>query len=413
MTEGDDEEPEPEIALNNASELATAPRSDQLQPDQAEAFLEFHEGTARLVVDAGAGTGKTTTLIRTVAETVVREVDSEESPFDRILLTTFSTDAANELKTRLKAQLREHDEHAAESLPQSVWREIETAADISTIDSFFHHLLDEIAIDVGLPPDFEVRGQLETDALLEALLDELQREHPAELQRLRNAYPAEEWREYPPESIGEILFEIQQKSREFCWSVDDVIDSLTRSFEEMHADEGRPTDLGTINRMLEELVEPGAAVAPPDDATEQQFVRHVQDTYDRTRDLLDDLEVVLETFDERYDARTQSEGLLTHTDVTYLLWKTLATDPDGLLARSLYERYDYVFVDEFQDTSHAQCEVLSYLITEEPDGNQLMLIGDVKQSIYEWTNRMSSGKASSSASAISRTRVATPSGHSF
>ncbi|WP_331232217.1 UvrD-helicase domain-containing protein [Natronorarus salvus] len=370
--------------IEEITTLATGPASNQLQPDQAAVFLEFHENSGRVVVDAGAGTGKTTVLIRTVAEAVVREVDNEGSPFERILLTTFSNDAANELKTRLKAQLREHDAHSQDPLPRSVWREIETAADIGTIDSFFHDLIGEIAIDIGLPPDFEVRGQLETETLLDEIFAHLQNEHPGELRRLQTAYSPEEWREYPPKSVREIVYRIQQKCREFCWSVDSAVDSLWMSFEDMHAGEDRPTDLATIDRILEMQIGEGETVDPLDGDMEQQLIDHVRDTYDRSSAIIEDFETVLRTFNEQYDELTRSSGLLSHTDVTYLLWEALTEDPDGVLAQSLSERYDYVFIDEFQDTSHAQCEVLSHLITEEKDGTQLMLIGDVKQSIYEW-----------------------------
>lgn len=373
--------------LEEIMELVIGTDGNQLQPDQAAAFREFHEGAGRIVVDAGAGTGKTTTLIRIVSEAVVREIHDTGSPFDRILLTTFSTDAANELKTRLKAQLREHDEHADEPLPQSVWREIETAADIGTIDGFFHQLLDEITIDVGLPPDFDVAGQLETDAIVEAVIEDLERTHSPELRRLRRAYPPEEWRAYPPQQFESILFDMQQKCREFCWSTDEAVQSLRESFDEMHAGQGRPTSLDDINRILEALVRPGASVVPPNEAAEQQFVAHVRETYDRTEAILDDLAVVLETFDRLYDERTRTDGFLSHTDVTYLLWEELTTNPTSALTESLASRYDYVFIDEFQDTSHAQCEVLSRLISDgsdESDGTQFMLIGDVKQSIYEW-----------------------------
>ena len=75
--------------------------------DQADVMYAFHEGSGRVAVGSGAGTGKTTTLTRIVAETVTRLAeptpgDLDANPFDDILVTTFTRDAAGQLKTKIK-----------------------------------------------------------------------------------------------------------------------------------------------------------------------------------------------------------------------------------------------------------------------------------------------------------------------
>ena len=49
--------------------------------------------------------------------------------------------------------------------------------------------------------------------------------------------------------------------------------------------------------------------------------------------------------------------------------------------RSIFEKYKYVFVDEYQDTNSAQNTLLDCIINNETN---LFLVGDDDQSIYEW-----------------------------
>ena len=95
--------------------------------DQASVMEAYHEGTGRVCVGSGAGTGKTTTLTRVVAEAVVRmsqpglgNIDS--NPFDEILVTTFTRDAAGQLKTKIKQLLREHETRSDTEFDLALWR---------------------------------------------------------------------------------------------------------------------------------------------------------------------------------------------------------------------------------------------------------------------------------------------------
>ena len=72
-----------------------------LQPDQAQQRVLEHAGGPLLVL-AGPGTGKTTTLV----EAVARRVERGE-PLDQLLVLTFSRRAATELRERIAARLGE------------------------------------------------------------------------------------------------------------------------------------------------------------------------------------------------------------------------------------------------------------------------------------------------------------------
>src|SRR5688500_18371982 len=68
--------------------------------DPAQQQVVAHRGGPLLVL-AGPGTGKTTTLV----EAVVDRVDTDGIPPERVLVLTFSRKAADELRERITARL--------------------------------------------------------------------------------------------------------------------------------------------------------------------------------------------------------------------------------------------------------------------------------------------------------------------
>ena len=78
-----------------------------------------------------------------------------------------------------------------------------------------------------------------------------------------------------------------------------------------------------------------------------------------------------------YEAAKAEQSGLTYADLEH---RTLNALKDPALARAMRERYDYVFVDEYQDTSDIQEALVRAVCAP---GN-LFMVGDVKQSIYRF-----------------------------
>ncbi|MCA9006275.1 MAG: UvrD-helicase domain-containing protein, partial [Planctomycetaceae bacterium] len=88
----------------------------QLNPEQQAAAC--HDSGPLLII-AGAGTGKTTTLSHRVAYLIAQGIDPS-----RILLLTFSRRAANEMVRRVDALLRAMSagrENSASARSRSIW----------------------------------------------------------------------------------------------------------------------------------------------------------------------------------------------------------------------------------------------------------------------------------------------------
>ncbi len=86
------------------------------------------------------------------------------------------------------------------------------------------------------------------------------------------------------------------------------------------------------------------------------------------------LSAYLLRFDEKYETLKRERGALDYNDLEH---KALALLSQEEIAREVRGKYRYVFVDEYQDVNPVQENIISKI-----GGDNLFLVGDVKQSIY-------------------------------
>ncbi|MEP6765607.1 MAG: UvrD-helicase domain-containing protein [Gemmatimonadaceae bacterium] len=116
-----------------------------------------------MLVQAGAGSGKTTLMVDRLVAYVVRG-----TPIEQIAAVTFTRKAANELRERLENRLEfearnaEHNEEQRTHLRFAL-RNRERMF-IGTIHAFCGRVLREYALDAGLPPDFVELDESESQA---------------------------------------------------------------------------------------------------------------------------------------------------------------------------------------------------------------------------------------------------------
>ncbi|HOK89735.1 MAG TPA: UvrD-helicase domain-containing protein [Candidatus Hydrogenedentes bacterium] len=132
----------------------------------------------RVLVDAGAGSGKTRTLIGRIVgllEDPACWMPSGEPELRRIVAITFTEKAALEMKTRLRGEFRERARSETIRESRVDWaaleRDVENAR-ISTIHSFCAGLLRQHALLLGINPDTRVLDATETGLLFSEFLEE-------------------------------------------------------------------------------------------------------------------------------------------------------------------------------------------------------------------------------------------------
>ena len=142
--------------------------SVSVEPDaDADARIFAQDPAHNVVLEASAGTGKTTVLVTRYVNLLMRGVDPAN-----ILAITFTRKAAAEMRERILRDLR----RAAElnTFDRARWialRDRLADIQISTIDAFCLSLLREFPLEADLDPGFTMADETEVPRLVEQALD--------------------------------------------------------------------------------------------------------------------------------------------------------------------------------------------------------------------------------------------------
>ena len=93
---------------------------------------------------------------------------------------------------------------------------------------------------------------------------------------------------------------------------------------------------------------------------------------------------VIELSSNRVNKHLFENKLMTHDDLITNVHKAVAIKKNTKLIASLKDKYQAVFIDEFQDTDKNQYDIFDTVFGGGEDDSILFYIGDPKQSIYAW-----------------------------
>src|SRR5450756_463082 len=150
------------------SDTPTTP-NDNLTPSQRQAV----NARGNVLVMAGAGTGKTRTLVERCLDCLARE----HASLDELLVVTFTEAAAAEMRQRLR---RELEKKAAAEPDADHWSRqlvLFDLAHIGTLHSFCLKLIREHFYELGLDPQLAILDDGEGRQRAGETLDEQFREH--------------------------------------------------------------------------------------------------------------------------------------------------------------------------------------------------------------------------------------------
>ena len=161
--------------------------------DQADRDLIRHALDDTIVVEAAAGTGKTTELVRRI----LRVLSTGRARIEQVVAVTFTEKAAGELKLRMRMELESLRQRSGEAevhanLTDAIQRLEE--AHVSTIHGFCADLLRERPVEAGVDPLFEVLTEPKADRLFDEAFEQWlheQLENPPE--GLRRALRRSVW----------------------------------------------------------------------------------------------------------------------------------------------------------------------------------------------------------------------------
>ncbi len=388
-----------------------------------EARREIREALdVSMIVEASAGTGKTTELV----ERIVAVLRAGRAEIGSIAAVTFTHKAAGELKLRLREALdRARQETAQESdkgrdLLERALEHLEEAS-IGTIHSFCAQLLRERPVEARVDPAFEELSDQEAGRLYQrAFRAWLERRLNESSPGLRRAFARlahrDSWDDSPPleqlQWAGKKLVEWRDypaawRREEFAR--EEEIRTLLRKARELADMSARPrrvTDalykgLQAVRLAVQAIDRPEMeGIAPDYDALEAQVLKLGRDLRRETRkgsgeygggvareELVarrDELTQWIEDFRRRADAdlaaslRDEMAGLVEEynerkrrqgkLDFVDLLISARDLVRDQRPVREyLQGRFTHLFIDEFQDTDPLQAEILLLLASHDPE----------------------------------------------
>lgn len=399
--------------------------NDQVDRDAIEAELG-----STLFVEAGAGSGKTTALVKRVLSLLDNGVAMEN-----IAAITFTEKAAAELKNRLRQELSESGRHA-EALDQ-----LDGAA-ITTLHGFALRILSQHAIEAGLPARLEVSPtEAFEDRWVEfqsRLLSSSQQEHALALARIlglnmghlrelaqhldSNWDLADREMGNQPPPTGPIMIpdvsgfpawfdEVAALSMYCTDPTDKMLPKLEIIAERANLLRGAAGDDDQILRLL---FIPGLSFTRggrkgnwPDEDSEDpslgEVAARLRELGDAIKDLrahvadvlIERLTLVLAAFTLEAAEDRRRLGVLEYHDLLVLARDLLRHPQHGEEIReALAERYQRLLLDEFQDTDPIQIELAKLIATPfddhrhwselQDEAGRLFFVGDPKQSIYRF-----------------------------
>lgn len=346
-------------------------------------------GQGHAAITASAGTGKTHFLEQLVLDEVARG-----QALDRILIVTYTKKGAMELKARLRAALQKGD---GTNLMRAR-RELERAT-LATIHRFCQQALQEEAFHAGraFRADLAPSGPLRARAVREAMRKGFAGEDAeAWIQAMEEKGPAK-----LEETLAKLIPDLA-----ILEPFEGDLEGLVRPFKEdalytalsnIRGSVAKGSSLAAFDRFHEAVLAARPLVEDSMvfyrtalDWPELGKAKWVEAIPDQVRGALNRLRTfpmealrlrpLAEAAARDLAAIKAAEGLVDFDDLIHQLRAALEGPGGDQLAERLSSRYDLCLLDEAQDTSEAQWEILWRLFKDK----RLVLVGDAKQAIFSF-----------------------------
>jgi ATP-dependent helicase/nuclease subunit A len=406
--------------------------------DRAERDRLRNDLGRTLFVEAGAGTGKTTAVVARVVAMVARG----HLRMERLVAITFTMAAAGELRVRVREGLEAAAREAADPDERGRLIAAEGEVDrarIETIHAFCAALLRMHPFEAGLPPDLEtladLAAQIDVRERFRRWFDNLDSSSPAgEAVRrglLLGARPDkllelfialnDNWDLLPATTWGTQPVALLAFAHGFAEDIDRCVallpcshthDALYWRIDGMRVIADRLRDARTEDEATAAVV--SLASAPPTNSgSKDNWDTHdganacttikdtMRDVRTRTKTALEGkrsnvlaaIATALRTVVLAYAEERRLRGAVTYQDLLVRA-RDLVRDHDDVRAL-LHAQWDFVAVDEFQDTDPLQAELAFRLCAAVDDASvpwpslpitpgRLCVVGDPKQSIYRF-----------------------------
>lgn len=306
--------------------------------EEQKKVVEETEGYIR--VSSGAGTGKTTTIVKRFVNILQKHPDVKPSD---ILCVTFTNKAAEEMSTRVRKELNSKD----------------TQLNIMTFHSLCLDIIDSCIQDIGMPATYSINMSDAVSLVLDTIMKYGTEDDLSDMEKATEAsgyiarYIQGIERGYRDLEDSEVSEDTDNYVGYMLQSQDDlpVLHSLDEVLECEHRKEERRKEAKKKGEKL--------GVTKPTDGYVSPTCSWAQRVLNLKRE----------------------NGILSFDDMLYLAKYILQNIPE--IRKQWQSAFKYIMVDEFQDTDFIQFNVIKILA----EGcHNLCVVGDVNQSIYSFRN---------------------------
>jgi DNA helicase-2/ATP-dependent DNA helicase PcrA len=297
----------------------------QLNPEQTAAVAQMD---GPVLVIAGPGTGKTQILAARIGK-ILTETDASAH---EILCLTYTDAGAVAMRKRL-----------FEFIGPDAYR-----VNIYTFHAFCNEIIQENLEYFG-KLNLEPLSDLESAILFRELIDDFPNDHV--LKRF----------------TGEVYYDVPRLKELFStmkkedWNKETISAAIDAYLADIHLREGFFYKRGNATK--------GIKVGDPH-----------QDKIEKARAAMAKLLSAVAEY-ENFDKKMRDRGRYDYDDM--IIWVLKAFRENEEMLRRYQERYQYILVDEFQDTSGSQNELLKFLLNYWDTPN-VFVVGDDDQSIFKF-----------------------------
>lgn len=282
----------------------------------------------KYLVLAGPGTGKTFTIIERIKSMLEQGITPE-----KILCLTFTEAAANEMKSRLDKNLNKLD----------------SGVNIYTYHGFCNEIINENSTEFELPQDYRIITEAVSRSFLKECIDEL---NPKAYRTTKND---------PYFYIKEISNQIKEIKK----------NRLTKEkfFTNIEKNPDWKPYLEELKNKLEEKNKKG-------DTRTKTLIDNISNQEKKIAKIEE-----LWKFYELYKSKMEAEHYLDFDDMICFVLDKFENEP-GFLSQ-VANKYEYLLVDEYQDTNKSQNEIVFHL-TKALESENVFVVGDDDQIIYSF-----------------------------
>lgn len=397
-------------------------------------------------VSASAGTGKTKILTDRVLRLFLEDV-----PFEKILCLTFTNAAASEMSERILSELEKWSQYSSDTLEINLnnllgykpttnllnkahglfatYVATQKKINIYTIHSYCQKILKSFPLEANLSPSFKIMDEIKASEIISSLQNQLFKSegmeeclkflshnfHEITIKEIFREIIAAKTKilqktssnrnysfEQIPELIKKLQYHFQEKESKFIQEISNA--GLMEFFNELsntyinsnYIKAFFLTQSGELKKRIvpKKIAEPNSPLYKQLETLQERiFILDQQLKYDSLTIYSRIIELLAEKIIIEYEVYKKQNSLVDYEDLIVFTKNLLTnTDVKQWVLYKLDGGIDHLLVDEAQDTSKHQWEIIEALIQEFYSNNYyersknrtIFIVGDEKQSIFSF-----------------------------